>query len=248
MLQAESLTYELRGKALIQDINLQFSPGILYGILGPNGSGKSTLLKTLTGIWPSTQGRVLWHGQNLFAQERRQISRTISMVPQNVQMYFDFSVIEAVSMGCYCHGIISKAKEQQMLEEALHSVDIWHLRDRAVAHLSTGERQRVYIARALVTESPILLLDEPTASLDIRHQLDIWQLLRRLLNKNKVIIVTSHDLASTERYCDSIAVLQHGRCVAQGLFSEVMDDRVLCDVFGVKTLENVQKSTLSSFE
>lgn len=235
MLKAQSLSYRLQDKNLIHDISLDFHPGVLYGILGPNGSGKSTLLKTLAGIWKKSSGEVLWHGRDLLQNARKEISKTISLVPQNAQLYFEFSVSEVVMMGRYPHRskFSCKKQESEMLEWALTIVDAWHLRQRLVCHLSNGERQRVYIARALMTESPILLLDEPTASLDIKHQLEIWQLLRDLLQRGKVIIVTNHDLTSVERYCDQIAVINQGRCIAAGIFSDVMTPQLIHEVFGV---------------
>lgn len=235
MLKTDNLSYHLRGAKLLNDISLTFMPGRLYGILGPNGSGKSTLLKNLSGIWTPTHGQVLWQGENLFKQDRRRVSRTITLVPQNVQMYFDFNVEETVSMGRYPHG--EKLLDEKMLHQVLSEVDVLHLRGRYVSQLSNGERQRVYIARALMTESPILLLDEPTASLDIRHQLDIWRLLRSLLVKGKIIIIACHDLVSARKYCDEVAVMHQGQCVAVGDYATVMGAELLKTVFGISESE-----------
>lgn len=232
MLEAKELTYISKGKELIKDVSLTFLPGILYGILGPNGAGKSTFLKVLNGIWQPTSGHVLWHGKDLLQMERRKISRTISLVPQNPHIYFDFTVLEFVAMGRYPHGN-SYQKDLKLLEEVLHTVDAWHLRNRPVSQLSSGERQRVYIARALMTESLILLLDEPTASLDIKHQLEIWKLLQSLSKGGKVIIVASHDLGAMHRYCDEVAVMHCGKCLAVGPYDKVMHPGLLHDVFGV---------------
>ncbi len=230
MLEAENVCFTLDGKPLIKEINLSFRPGVLYGILGPNGSGKSTLLKNLSGIWTPTDGTVKWNGKPLLTRSRKEISSTISLVPQNPQVHFDFSVEEMVRMGRYPFG--SKHCEKET-EEALRTVDAWHLRGRSILRLSHGERKRVYIARAMITESPVLLLDEPEASLDIRHQLEIWILLRKLVEKNKTIIVTNHDLGATQRFCDEIAVLNHGVCVDHGKYKNVMTDQCLLNVFGV---------------
>lgn len=244
MLKAESLGYHLRGKPLIHDISMQFHPGILYGILGPNGSGKTTLLKAITGIWMPTSGRVLWHGKDLHKNDRRMISKTVSLVPHNTQIAFDFSVTEMVGMGRYPHGsILQKKQFHDVIEKALEIVDISHLRERPVSNLSSGEKQRVYIARALVTESPVLLLDEPTASLDIRHQLEIWKLLKELLRGGKIIIVTGHDLAAMERHADQIAVMNEGRCVAKGNFTEILSQGLLQSVFGVVPEERGENRT-----
>ena len=234
MLKAESLSYELHKKELIHSISLQFSPGILYGILGPNGSGKTTLLKTLTGIWKPSKGKVLFNDQDLHLKSRREISRSLSLVPQNLSVNFDFTVAEVVAMGRYPHENAKPTQEViELIEWALVTVDAWHLRFRHITHLSSGERHRVYIARSLVTESPVLLLDEPAASLDIRHQLEIWHLLKKLASQGKIIIATNHDLGAVERFCDHIAVLHHGQCIAKGSFQEVITPSLLEEVFGV---------------
>ena len=244
MLQAKQITYALQGKHLIENVTLDFEPGILYGILGPNGSGKSTLLKTLTGIWKPTSGSIVWKGRDLLSQDRREISKTISLVSHYGPIAFDFTVHEVVSMGRYPHEpFLSSRTSHAKVEWALKLVDAWELRDRNVNNLSNGERQRVYIARALVTESEILLLDEPASSLDIRHQLEIWQLLRQLLASGKVIIVANHDLVSTARFCDRVAVMDHGRCIAHGPFPDVVQEKLLHDVFGV--IRTAQQGTFA---
>ncbi len=230
MLKAQNLSFILNEKLLIQDINLQFNPGILYGVIGPNGSGKSTLLKLLSGIWAPTAGNVVWQGENLLAKPRREISKTVTLVPQNPQVHFDFRVNEMVAMGRYPYG----AQRGNHVEQALTAVDAWHLKDRSILHLSHGERKRVYIARALITESPVLLLDEPEASLDVRHQLEIWHLLKKLTAQGKIIIVTNHDLAATVRFCDDIAILNQGRCHSTGPCKTVFSATLLKDVFGVR--------------
>lgn len=237
MLNAEKITFGIEGKPLIHEISLSFKPGILYGILGPNGSGKSTLLKTLSGIWTPTSGIVTWMGHPLLTRTRKEISKIISLVPQNPQVHFDFSVKEMVRMGRYPFGSTQCESE---IENVLKIVDAWHLKDRSILHLSHGERKRVYIARALITESQVLLLDEPEASLDIRHQLEIWKLLRKLTEQKKTIIVTNHDLSASRRFCDEIAILNKGSCVNYGPYSSIMTKECLSNVFGV-----VQSSKVS---
>lgn len=238
MLEAKNLSYSVKGKDLIRNVSLQFTTGILHGILGPNGSGKTTLLKTLTGIWTPTSGCVLWQGNDLLKNERRVISKTVSFVPNNANVAFEYSVRDVVTMGRYPHGTMLKKNQQdEIIDWALDIVDASHLKDRQVCRLSSGERQRVYVARALVTESPVVLLDEPTASLDIRHQLDIWDLLRKLVDKGKIIIVSGHDLIAMERHCDRIAVMDKGCCIAEGAFAEVMHTELLQSVFGVSENE-----------
>lgn len=236
-LKTHSLSYSINSNFLINDVSLEFTAGQLHGILGPNGSGKSTLLKTISGIWKPTSGNILWNDHSLMAESRQDISRTISLVPQNPQVHFDFSVEDIVAMGRYAHNSRYWANSQKdLMEHTLKLVDAWHLRARRITCLSQGERQRVYIARALVTEAPILLLDEPTASLDIRHQIEIWQLLQRLAEEGKIVIVSTHDIAIAERYCHQIAVLNQGRCVANGSFQSIITQELLQNVFGVRTI------------
>lgn len=237
MLKALQVTYRLGGQDLIHDISLCFQMNRLYGILGPNGSGKSTFLKTLAGIWKPTAGQVLWKDQPLHSRNRREISQIISLVPQGVVSPFEFTVEQLVAMGRYPHDYHRSEKQaKELIRWALETVDAWHLRGRFVNQISHGERQRVYIGRALVVESPVLVLDEPTASLDIRHQLEIWELLQKLCQQGKLIIVALHDLQACQSFCDEGALFALGRCVAQGRLSECLTPDNLLNVFGVECL------------
>lgn len=209
MLQAESVSFYLEKKALINNISLTFYPGNIYGIMGPNGSGKSTFLKTLSGIWTPSSGKVLWNGENLLLKERREISKIITLVQQTPPILFEFTATEFVMMGLYAHA------RESSIDWALVTVDAWHLRNRKINHLSHGERQRIYIARALVTESPILLLDEPTSNLDFQNQSHIWNLLHVLKEQNKTLIITSHDLTAVHKNCDEISYLEEGFLVKE---------------------------------
>jgi len=233
MLEVKDLSYQLHRRLLIKGINLVFEPGILYGILGPNGSGKSTLLKNMSAIWRATSGDVFWNQKSLLDLTRPEISRIVSLVPQSPQPFFDFTVEEMVSMGLYSVGGYHR-KSSHLVEEALGTTDLLHLKQRSLLTLSSGERQRVYIARAIITGSPVLLLDEPTSNLDIHHQIAIWNLLKKFVSEGKTVIVTIHDLLAAERYCDKVAILSHGKCVQNGTFREVMNEQVLEEVFGVR--------------
>lgn len=236
MLKTENLSLKIQDKFLIENLSLEFHPGKIYGIIGPNGSGKTTLLKALTGIWKATSGKVFWMGENLLCLDRQTISRTITLVPQNAQVYFNFTVEDVVEMGTYPRLNLTNHEKLKLIHWALELVDMWHLRHRPATKISHGERQRMYIARSLVMESPVLILDEPTSNLDIRHQLDIWNLLRGLALKNKIIIVANHDLHAAKCYCDPIIVLNQGQCVASGSFSDVMTPSLISSIFGVKEL------------
>lgn len=233
MLEIQNLSYRIQGKPLIHQVSLAFPENGLFGIIGPNGSGKSTLLKCMAGIWNPTDGQVLWKGERLLAKERSEISRLVSFVPQSTHIHFDFTVEDVVKMGRYLH----KNKNQNLIEWALSIVDILHLRDRKITQISSGERQRVYIARALVTECPILLLDEPTTNLDIRHHLEIWELLKNLSQQGRLIVASNHDLRIAKKYCDGVAVLNEGSCCEQGIFDSIVTESLLQKVFGVSSAQ-----------
>jgi iron complex transport system ATP-binding protein len=232
-LSIRDLCYRLNDRSLIEGISLDFEEGLLYGVLGPNGSGKSTLLKTLSSIWPISAGRMSWKDKDLQELSRFALSKTLTLVPQNPPLFFDFDVLQMVKMGCYGKGL-KIPETHTLVEQSLKLVDGWHLRQRMLSELSGGERQRIYIARALATEAPILLLDEPTSYLDLRHQLEIWQLLRTLAAKGKLIIAAVHDFFATERFCDKIVILQEGKCKASGTYQNIMTAELLKDVFGVE--------------
>lgn len=227
MFRGESLTYTLRGRTLIRNLSLSFIPGSIHAILGPNGSGKSSLLKLLSGIWRPTSGNVFWKETSLLEQSRRTISQTVALVSASPPLPpFDFSVADNVAMGRYPHGM--HAIDPSLLDWALDQVDLLPLRHRLLRELSSGERQRAAFARALMTESPILLLDEPTSSLDLRQQKGVWSLLRKLAEQGKVIVVASHDLHAVRLHCDHVAYLEEGKCVLQGQPSVILNYPPFC--------------------
>lgn len=236
-LNVKGMTYQTKDKQiLIDSINALFVAGNLHVILGPNGSGKSTLLKTLCGIWTPTHGEVLWNNTSLSHCSRKEMSRIISFVPQTPSFHFDFTVSDMVAMGCYAHRC-SIADELSIIEQSLIAVDAWHLKDRPLSQLSGGERQRVYIARSLATRAPILLLDEPTAHLDLKHQLEVWLLLKDLVSEGKVIVVATHDLWAAKRFSDTILIMKQGRKEAFGSYESIMTHQLVQNIFGLNLLE-----------
>lgn len=241
-LKIQNITYASGGKEILKNLSFSLDEGSLYGVLGPNGSGKSTLLKTMAKIWSPIRGEIFWHQENLMNHTRLQMSRTMTLVPQNPQIYFDFDVLDFTAMGCYPRSSSSE-QVRSVVEEALRQVGAWHLCDRFISQLSGGERQLIYIARALATQAPILLLDEPTSHLDLHHQLQIWELLRSLVDKGKLIIVAVHDFTAAQRFCDQIVVLSQGECKGVGSYQEVMTPTLLQEIFGVR-----QRDPFSFFE
>lgn len=230
VLDVHELTYHPKGQKILGPISLHFKAGCFYGILGSNGSGKTTLLKNLSAILTPSSGNVFWEGKPLFAHSRKELSRILSFVPQAAFVPFDYSVEQIVEMGFYS----VKGQSKSKLEEVLHKVDVQHLRHQPITQLSSGERQRVYIARALATNAPIILLDEPTSHLDLRHQIVIWKLLREIAEESRIVIAAVHDLIAVRQYCDEVVVLERGKSLASGKYSEVITDELLCNVFGVR--------------
>lgn len=232
MLRAVNLGYFSATRFLVKHIDLPFMPNAIHGILGPNGSGKTTLLKLLAGIWEPSEGTVLWHEENLLKKPRRQISQIISFIPQNPQIPFEFTVRQFLEMAFYSQNIVlSSTQRQDQIQDALNLVGAFQFLCSSIHNLSQGERQRIYVARALITQAPILVFDEPTANLDVKYQGIIWKLLKVLSSKNKTILISTHDFTACQHYCDFAHVLQRGSAIASGQYSQVMTPALYHSVF-----------------
>lgn len=221
--------------AVLSGLALSVPQGALFAIIGPNGSGKTTLLKTLSGLVPPTSGTVLVHGRPLARFSRRELARRMALVPQTFPEQFPFTAAETVRMGRAPHqgvlGIPDKADEAAV-DAALDACGVSALRDRTLDRLSGGERQRVFIARALCQDPRILLLDEPTASLDPAHQIRVMDLLDRLRAEHGVtVVIVSHDLNLAAMYADVVLVLKNGRAAAVGPPEEVLTPERLRAVY-----------------
>ncbi|MGH9783687.1 MAG: ABC transporter ATP-binding protein [Terriglobia bacterium] len=217
-------------------VSLRLIPGELHAIVGPNGSGKSTLLRALAGIWPTAKGSVLLDGRMISGIPRREIARRITYVPQETRMDFAFTVEEIVAMGRHPHrGRFAQetAVDRQAIQTALERCDAVYLRKRTVNTLSGGERQRVLIARSLAVEPEFILLDEPTASLDVEHGLEILDLCQTLSRSGQAVALASHDLNAVARYATGVAMLDSGRLAACGARDQVLTPQTVQEAFGV---------------
>ena len=201
MLEVKKLNF----RHLLKDFSFSFLPGRIYGITGHNGAGKSTLLKNLAFIWKPSSGLVLWQGSPLNSKPRAEVSRIASYLPQTLQLPFPFTVEEFISMGRYLHPSLT------CIDPFLEQLNLREMRKKNVQQLSQGEKQRVFMARTIATEAPLLLLDEPTAHLDPEQQHLLWSLLSRLAKEGKTLLVATHDLTHTSRYCHQTLCLAHGR-------------------------------------
>jgi iron complex transport system ATP-binding protein len=225
------------GRTILGPVSLEIGPGELAALIGPNGSGKSTLLRLFAGIWRPDSGEVLLDGTAIDTRPRKEIARRISFVPQEMQIDFSFTVTEILAMGRYAHrGRFTPPSEtdRAAVRLAARECDVTHLLGRAVNTLSGGERQRVLIARSLVAEPEFILLDEPTANLDIQHALDILELCRALTQKGKTVIVATHDFNSVTRFVTRLVLLQSGKLVAEGSRDAVLTQEAIQNVFQVE--------------
>jgi iron complex transport system ATP-binding protein len=225
---------------ILQDFNVQVSDGEILGVIGPNGSGKTSLLKLMAGLLHAQRGMATLHGRDVRTLQPPDMARLVAIVPQNSHILFPFTVGELVLMGRFVHQRgwgWESAEDLRVAGRALATMDLHDAAHRTVQELSGGERQRAVIARALAQEAPILLLDEPTAFLDIKHQLEIYATLRMLNHERGVtVIVVSHDLNLASQYCHKLLLLNDGRPFMVGTPEEVLTEDHLKTVYGCQVL------------
>jgi iron complex transport system ATP-binding protein len=218
----------------LADVDFAAPPGELTAVIGPNGSGKSTLLRLLLGTAAPDAGTVTFAGVAPRAWHRRALARRVGVVAQSETVAFPIRVGEYVAMGRYPHlgpwGRPGRA-DDDAIREALARCDVADLGDRDLATLSGGERQRVRIARALAQEPDALVLDEPTASLDVRHEMAIFRLLRTLAGEGRTVVLVTHSLNLSGRFADRLLLLDGGRAAAQGPPSRVLAEPVIARVY-----------------
>lgn len=237
LLSARDISVSRGGKFILRNVDLELRSADFIVIAGPNGSGKSSLLRALAGLWPVTTGEVLLNGEALRDKGRREIARTISYVPQDTRIDFGFTVQEIVAMGRHPHvGRFSaeSAQDREAVNEAVALCDIGHLRGRAVNTLSGGERQRVLIARCLAAKPQCILLDEPTASLDLEHSLEIFALAQRLAGTGRSIALSTHDLNNGLRFARSALILSEGAVAHNGPAGERLERSTIEAVFRIR--------------
>jgi len=218
-------------------VSLEIRSGALFGILGPNGSGKTTLLRVLAGIATPSAGRVLLDGTDLRRLPRRDVARRIAVVPQETHLAFDYSVLEIALMGRYPHLSafgLEDAHDVRIARDALSATGTVHLERRSFSTLSGGEKQRVVIASALAQEAPIMLLDEPTASLDLGYQIEIATLLGHLnAERGVTMVIATHDLNFAAAVCADMTLLREGRVMASGPTESVLTRERIAVLYGV---------------
>lgn len=246
-LRARDLHCTYRGNEwVLRGVNLHVSQGELVGILGPNGSGKSTLIQVLSGVLRPQRGVVELFGRPLAELSPREVARCVAVVPQDTHVEFPFSVLEIVLMGRapYLAGFSFEGTDDlAAAERAMERTGVAHLARRAVQELSGGERQRVFLARALAQDTPLLLLDEPGAFLDLHHVVEIYDLLRDLLEEGKSVVTVLHDLNLVSLYCDRVVLLHRGEVFRSGSPAEVITYEAITTVYDTEVYVDLNDLT-----
>jgi len=231
---------------VLNGLTFEVQAGEILGIIGPNGSGKTSLLKLLAQVLRPREGTIRLFGCEMSAMPQDVIALSVALVPQDTQVVFPFSITEVVLMGRFPHhqqaGLLGGfgwdgPEDLRLAEQAMRETDVLHLAARPIGDISGGERQRAIIARALAQEPKILLLDEPTAFLDLHHQLEIGVLLRRLNDERRLtVVLSSHDLNLASQCCDRLLLLDEGTVVRMGRPEEVIRPEVIEPVYHCRVL------------
>jgi iron complex transport system ATP-binding protein len=233
----EAVSLRLGGRSVLAGADLTLFAGEVLGLLGANGAGKTSLLRIATGVLTPDAGAVRLFGRPLGEFSRAERARRIALVPQRSEVPFPFPAAEIVRMGRAPHlGLLGfeSREDVALADRAMEKVGIRELARRSVVELSGGEQQLVAIARGLVQATPILLLDEPTAFLDLRHRVHVLRLVRELARAGGAVLVVSHDLGLAARFCDRLALLSAGRVLAAGIPAEVLTPSYLAAAFGIE--------------
>lgn len=226
--------YRRRAPAALDGVSMQVPDGCLYSVLGPNGSGKSTLMRALVGPLPVESGSISIDGTPREAWTRKELARAVGAVTQAESPAFPISVRELVAMGRYPHlgpFRVEGPQDREAIERALVECDAAGLSERDVGTLSGGEFQRVRIARSLAQQPRALILDEPTASLDLGHEMAVLRLLRESTESGMTVILITHHIDLAARFADRVLLLERGRVAAEGTVDEVVREDVLSRVY-----------------
>lgn len=237
LVDIDDLWMSLGGATVLRGVDATVDRGRFVGLVGPNGAGKTTLLRTIAGAITPDTGSITVAGERLHGLSSKATSRLVTTVPQDTTVAFEFDVRTVVGMGRHPHrsrlGAWTDA-DTAAVERALDRTDTQQFADRVVTTLSGGERQRVLLARALAQETPVLLLDEPTGSLDINHQVRTLELVRELVAGGRTVIAAIHDLDLAARYCDQLVLLCDGEVVASGAPASVLTESAVGEAFDAR--------------
>jgi iron complex transport system ATP-binding protein len=233
---AQGVSVSLAGRLVLNDISLSLASRHMVALVGPNGAGKTTLLRALAGLVPCS-GAIHVGGDALSSLGLSERARRFAYLPQGHLVHWPLPARDIVALGRYPHGATDPAqltpKDTEAVLRAMQATDVMEFRARRVTELSGGERSRVALARVLAVEAPVILADEPTSSLDPRHQIDVMKTLRQAADKGALVVVVTHDLGLAARFADSILVLSDGRLVSQGAPAQALSEQVMAEVFRI---------------
>jgi iron complex transport system ATP-binding protein len=235
-------------KQVLTDIELSIIPGEVCGLIGPNGAGKSTLLRSVLQLGVDITGEISICGHSIDALSNNQKARMVSYLPQSFNPFSRLTVAETVLLGRHPYRsswALDSSEDLETAERCMLETDVWHLRDRIFANLSGGEKRLTMLAAALAQEPALLLLDEPGSSLDFRHQLNMWLMLKKLSQRGIAVLVSTHEVALSGRYLDSVLVLSDGKARAFGSPEEVFTTEILSEVYDVNLLVTLDSETSS---
>lgn len=236
-LAAKDIKVALGGRTVLDGISFELPQRNLTALVGPNGAGKTTLLKALAGLL-SASGAIRVGGDDAATLSVRERAKRFAYLPQGHAAHWPLPVRDIVALGRYPHGAFDPARlppaDAEAVARAMQTADVNALADRPVTELSGGERSRAVLARVLAVEAPVILADEPTASLDPHYQIETMTLLRRAAQDGALVIVVTHDLGFAARFADTVLVLDNGRLAASGNPAATLTEAVLADVFRIK--------------
>jgi iron complex transport system ATP-binding protein len=236
-LKLHEASVTMQGAKLLHAVSFEVTPGKLVGLLGPNGAGKTTAVRALLGLQPLDNGQALLDGQPSSSLTPKQRALRVSYLPQARKLAWPIAVREAVSLGRFAYGgpmgRLGPA-DAAAVDDALTRCSLIGFEDRSVTSLSGGELARVHLARALASQAPALIADEPTAALDPGHSFDVLATLQAQARDGQAVLVVLHDLALAARFCNEIILLHHGKLVIQAPPRAALTTSTLADVYGVK--------------
>ena len=236
-LEVKKLSYKIDNNEILKNINLKIQPGEIIGIIGANGSGKTTLLKSLNGINEPTSGEIFWNEINIKKYSSKELAQNISFMNQNTNIDFDFPCIDIVVLGRYPYLKRFQEYSDEDMRKAefyMNKTNTLKFKDRMITELSGGEKQRVLFAKTLTQESKLILLDEPTASLDMKYEEEIFSLISELKSQNKSVVIVIHNLRIALKYCTRIILLSKGEIVADDIPEKVITEENLEKIFDIK--------------
>ncbi len=246
LLEGRGLSWRAGGRMIVERIDVSFHQGELVGIIGPNGAGKTTLLRLLSGLLAPTEGGVLLDGDDVAAMPARTRARKLAFMSQESGQAFPFTVLEILLMGRYPHlGRFEQetVADRERARRMLSYVGLPGLEDRPYGEMSAGERQLVLFAKALVQDTPVLALDEPSSNLDIRHQDRIFSMAQELAREGRAVAASVHNLGVAAHYCSRLILIEKGRIAAAGRPDEVLRSEILDRVYGIRTLVSPSLAT-----